>query len=330
VGLVEWFVILAVSVVAIPVIVLGCMIGAEAATGRRTHKPGQRNDVTGDRMRAWWWLLPAVALCGVVLIYPTVDTIRLSLRDGMGESFVGFDNFAWAFGSALRGVLLNNLLWIVALPAITLVMSFSIALLGDRVRYEKYIRTVIMVPAAVSFVVSGAVWRLVYGYKPPGSDQTGLLNELWTKIPGVEPIPWLQDPGVNNFALIFIACWLTLGTSTLILTAGIKNVPGELLEAARLDGASEWRVIGSIIVPSVWPTIVVVLTTQLIFALKTFDIVFVMTNGSYGTDIVANRMYSELFVASDYGHASALAVLLLIVALPVMFLNLRHFSKEHG
>jgi alpha-glucoside transport system permease protein len=144
---------------------------------------------------------------------------------------------------------------------------------------------------------------------------------------GQPPVAWLLDSRVNNFALIFVAVWMALGVATLILSAGVKNIPKELVEAARMDGAGEWGIFRHVTLPSLWPTILVVLTTEAIFTLKVFDIVYVMTNGAYGTDVIANRMYTELFVTENLGQASAIAVLLLVMASPVIVMNIRQMKS---
>src|SRR5262249_5185388 len=161
----------------------------------------------------------------------------------------------------------------------------------------------------------------MYSYQPAGSGQLGTFNALISLIPGVRPVAWLQTPVVNNFALILVAVWLFLGVATLILSAAVKNVAPELIEAARIDGASEVRIFRSISLPSILPAVLVVTTTAVIAALKVFDIVYVMTNGNYNTDVIANRMYNELFAVGDLGKASAIAVILLIAALPIVFIN---------
>lgn len=156
-----------------------------------------------------------------------------------------------------------------------------------------------------------------------------MLNALWTAT-GAAPVPWLQTPFVNTLCLIFVAVWSSLGVAALILSAAVKNVPAELVEASRLDGAGEWRIFRSITLPSILPAVLVVVTTEVIFALKVFDIVYVMTNGNFGTDVIANKMYSELFAANNLGHASAIAVILLVVALPIVIINIRQFRAEEA
>ncbi|TCL79460.1 MULTISPECIES: sugar ABC transporter permease [unclassified Rathayibacter] len=279
-------------------------------------------------LRPWVWLLVPLLVVALILLYPLLYTVVLSVMDETGTRFVGGENFVWAFSGSMLEILGNNVIWIVAFPVGTLVLALIVAVVFDRVRYEKLAMTLIVLPTAISFAAGSIIWRQNYSYQPAGSEQRGLLNALWTLLPGAAPIPWLQTQTVNTFALIFVAIWSGLGVAALILSAAVKNVPADMLEAARLDGAGEFRVFFSMVLPSIAPAVLVVITTEVIFALKVFDIVYVMTNGNFGTDVVANRMYSELFSSSDYGHASAIAILLLIAAAPIIALNIRQFRAE--
>jgi len=166
----------------------------------------------------------------------------------------------------------------------------------------------------------------MYAFRPEGETQNGMLNAIWTSVTGAAPVAWLLERQINSYALIAVAVWMSLGVATLILSAGVKAIPKELNEAAKIDGAGEWAIFRNVTLPSLWPTILVVLTTQAIFSLKVFDIVYVMTNGSFGTDVIANRMYTELFVRQNLGTASAIAVLLLIMASPVIVMNIRQIK----
>jgi alpha-glucoside transport system permease protein len=281
-------------------------------------------------IRPWVWLLLPLLIIGVILLYPLIATIFYAFLDAKGDKPVGAQNFLWAFGDEMRGVVGNNVIWLVAFPVVTLVLALVVAVLFDRVRYERLAMTLILLPTAISFTAGSIIWRQIYTYSPEGAEQRGLLNALWTLIPGNEPVAWLQTPLVNTLALIFVAVWSSLGVAALILSAAVKNVPAELVEAARLDGAGEWRIFTSITLPSILPAVLVVVTTEVIFALKIFDIVYVMTNGNFNTNTIANRMYYELFAANNLGHASAIAVILLVVALPVVFINIRQFRAEEA
>jgi alpha-glucoside transport system permease protein len=282
------------------------------------------------RFRPWVWLIVPLLLIALILLYPLVTTVVLAFANAASTGWVGFGNFAWAFSGEMLTVLGNNLIWLIAFPVVTLVLALIVAVLFDRVKYERVAMTIVILPTAVSFTAGSIIWRQLYSYQPPGAETRGLLNALWTLIPGAQPVPWLQTPIVNTLALIFVAVWAALGVAALILSAAVKNVPAELVEASRLDGAGEWRIFLSITLPSILPAVLVVITTEVIFALKIFDIVYVMTNGNFNTDTIANRMYHELFAANNLGHASAIAVILLIVALPVVILNIRQFRAEEG
>ncbi|MFC9454485.1 carbohydrate ABC transporter permease [Streptomyces sp. NPDC056983] len=318
-GLLPRLLQIAVAVITVPAIIAVLIMSAERALGHRPRRAA--------RVRPWVWLLPAFLLTGAILVYPMADTILLSFRRADGTGWSGLTNYAWSVGDALLPTLRNNALWLVLIPAVTLALGLVVAVLGDKVRYERIVRTLVLVPAGISFAAAGVIWRLMYEYQPRGAQQTGTVDGLLSST-GIDPIAWVADPSVATYALIFVGCWMTLGTTALILSAGVKNIPGELLEAARLDGAGEWRTFRSVTLPTLWPTILVALTTQVIFALKVFDIVYVMTNGQFETDVAANRIYAELFVAQNFGHASALAVILLLISSPVIFLNIRQFRQE--
>lgn len=280
-----------------------------------------------EGVRAWVWLLPPVVLGGGILLYPLLGTLAMSFQGPDGTGFVGLDNYAWVFGDAVVPVLLNNLAWLVLLPAVTLVLGMLLAVLADRVRYEWLVRTVMLLPMAISFAAAAVIWRLMYAYQPSGAEQLGTVNAV-IDLFGGETVAFLSDPGIATFALIAVGVWNSVGLSMVMLSAAIKNVDGATLEAAQLDGAGALSTFRYVTLPQIAPTMSVVYTTQVIFSLKVFDIVYTMTNGGFDTDVVANRMYAELFRAREYGHASAIAVVLLIAALPVIAVNVRHFRAE--
>ncbi len=281
-------------------------------------------------LRPWFWLLIPLLLVLLILIYPLIATIFTAFGDAAGEGWVGFDNFVWAFTGQMRDVILNNVIWLIIFPLATVRLAVGAAILFDRVKYEKLAMTLIVLPTAISFTAGSIVWRSIYSYQPATQQQTGLLNALWTSASGAAPIPWLQTPFINTLCLIFVAVWSCLGVAALIISAAVKSSPAELSEAARLDGAGEWRVFRYVTWPSILPAVLVVLTTELIFALKVFDIVYVMTNGNFNTSVIANQMYAELFLSQNLGHASAIAVLLFVAALPIVVFNIRQFRSEQA
>lgn len=284
--------------------------------------------VTGQRrVRPWLWLAPALLFLYAFLVYPTYGTIRRSLYDQSGENFIGGENYRWFFGSGETLIALrNNVLWLVFFTAITVGFGLLIATLVDRVRYENFAKTIIFVPMAISFVAASVVWRFMYVWNIPGTPQTGTLNALWTTF-GADPINFLATRSINNFALIVVASWVWVGFSMVILSAGIKSIDRELMEAARVDGATEWQVFRRIMLPLLAPTIAVVTTTMIIFALKTFDIVYAMTSGNFDTNVIALEMWNQ-FAFSRYGRASAVAVVLLLAIIPVMAYNIKQFRSQ--
>jgi len=205
------------------------------------------------------------------------------------------------------------------------------AVLTDRVRYERAAKTVMFVPMAISFVAASVIWKFVFEFRPAGAAQIGSLNAVLTALfPGFSPVAWLVNLAANNVALITVAVWVWAGFCLVILSAALKGIPAELLEAARVDGANEWQVFRAVTLPLLAPTITVVATTMVIFALKAFDIVYVMTSGNFNTEVIANRMYKEMFTFHNFGRASAIAVILFLATVPVMVANIRHFQEREA
>jgi alpha-glucoside transport system permease protein len=259
-----------------------------------------------------------------------LNTVVLSVLDASSRQFVGLDNFSALLGDpAMQVAGRNSVAWLVLLTATTVGLGLILAVLTDRVRFERTAKAILFMPLAISFVAAGVIWRFMYEYRPPGSPQTGTLNALVTGLGG-SPQTWLVDAPTNTGALILATAWMFTGFCLVILSAGLKGLPGELLEAARVDGATEWQVFRRIIVPLLGPTIAVVATTMAISALKAFDIVYVMTNGNYETDVIGTAIYKALFSARDFGLASAIAVVLLLVVLPLVAWNLRVFRRQES
>ena len=247
------------------------------------------------------------------------------------ESFVGFSNYVFAFTKKPMLIAFrNNLLWLVVFTVFAVSLGLIFAVLFDRIRYESIVKSIIFLPMAISFVGAGVIWKFVYAYRPAGSPQIGILNAVLSKFPNFEPIGWLVNRMTNNSALIFVGIWIWVGFCMVILSAAYKGIPKELLEAARVDGATEIQVFWRITIPMMKPTIAVVATTMVINVLKVFDIVYVMTNGEFGTEVIANRMYKEMFHFHDFGRASAIAVILLLVIIPIMIINIRRFREQEA
>jgi alpha-glucoside transport system permease protein len=313
-----------VVIVGVPAVLVGYVAVAERLIGRlpTRHQP---------RIRPWLWIGPASVLLTVYLVYPTLNTIYLSLFNSDSTKFVGLNNFTFVLAS--RDMLIairDNVFWLVFFTLFTVTFGLLIAVLTDRVAYESAAKALIFLPMALSAVAAGVIWKFMYDFRPPGQPQTGTLNALLVTLPSVQPHAWLIERTLNNGALIFVGVWMTTGFCMVVLSAGLKGIPEEILEAARVDGANEWEVFWDITIPLMSSTIAVVATTTIITALKAFDIVYVMTNGNYDTDVVANRMYKELFNVQDFGRASAIAVILLLAIVPVMVINIRRFREQEA
>ncbi len=282
-----------------------------------------------DRRWGGLFVAPTLLLVGLYLLYPTLNTIYLSLLDQRSERFVGLRNYlnivtADATLTALR----NNLLWLLVFTAGTVTLGLLIAVLTDGLRYEALAKSVIFMPMAISFAGAGVIWKFVYAYNPPGINQIGLLNQLRVAF-GFEPVAWLiTKPWVNNLALITVGIWVWTGFAMVVLSAAYKGIPQELMESARVDGANEFAVFRHISLPQLKPTIAVVITTMMVNVLKVFDIVYVMTNGNFDTEVLANRMYKEMFEFRGYGQASAIAVVLFLAIAPVMVVSIRRLRAE--
>jgi alpha-glucoside transport system permease protein len=266
----------------------------------------------------------------IFLVYPTVTTVYLSFFNRDSMEFVGASNYIYLFSHRDTLVALrNNLLWLTLFTAVTVTIGLLAAVLTDRVSYESLAKAIIFIPMAISFTAAAVIWRFMYQFQPEGVAQTGLVNATLVALGG-SPVAWLFDPTVNNFAIIAAGVWIWTGFAMVILSAGLKGIPTEIIEAARIDGAGEWQIYRRIILPMLLPIILVVTVTLVINALKVFDLVYVITSGNYSTDVLANRMYKEMFTFGHFGRASAIAVILLLAIIPIMLANLRRFRREEG
>ncbi len=273
---------------------------------------------------------PALAILAWFLAIPTLRTLYLSFMDANSFNFVGMQNYLYAFTNrVMLEAFRNNLLWLVFGTSFSVGLGLLIAVLADRSRFELVYKAIIFMPMAISFVGAGVIWKFIYTYKGTGSgiQEIGLLNAIVLAFGG-QSQPWLQLSPWNNFLLIVIMVWLQTGYAMVIISSAIKGVPDELLEASRIDGASEIQAFFRITVPYIQGTLLTVATTILIFSLKLFDIVRVMTGGNGGTNVIANEFYLERFTYGQAGRASAIAVVLLIAVIPVMIYNLRQFRES--
>ena len=279
----------------------------------------------------WIYLSPALFFLAMYLIYPSIRTVILSFYGPRSTSFVGLSNYLTAFTSPIMlTAFRNNLLWLLVFTSFTVGMGLILTVLLDRVRYEAVIKSVVFLPMAISYVAAGVIWQFVYAYRPASATQIGLLNAIVVAMGG-EPIGWLtQRPWINNLALIAVGVWVWTGFCTVVISAAYKGIPKEVLEAARIDGANEWQVFWRITIPFLKSTLAMVATTMIVFVLKVFDIVYVMTNGAYDTEVIANRMVKEMFLFRNYGLASAIAVILFLLIVPFILINIRRFRAQEA
>jgi alpha-glucoside transport system permease protein len=287
-----------------------------------------------ERLRPYVFIGPAVALVGLFLLYPLIQTIIFSFYDSTGFQWVGGDNYSALIGSSdFRQALLNNVLWLIFVPPAVVVIGMVVAVLADRLkpRSENVAKSIIFLPMAISFVGAATIWRFVYEARPEGREQIGVLNAFITEL-GAAPIAWLQQSQghLNSFLLMVVVLWLQAGFSMVLLSAAIKSVPTEIIEASRVDGATERQVFFRVLLPSIWPTVVAVLTIQILLILKIFDVVYAMTGGQFNTDVVANRFVIELFQFGDAGRAAAIVVFLMIAVIPVMIWQVRQFRRQEA
>lgn len=275
------------------------------------------------RFAAVVFLFPTVALLAVGLFFPALRTMFLSFFDKEGDDFIGVANYTWMFKDPdIRGVLLNTLIWVIAVPVLSAGIGLIYAIMIDRLKVEALAKALVFLPMGISFVGAGIIWRFVYAYKPEGDDQIGLLNQIVVWFGG-EPQQWLLNPPWNTFFLIVVMVWIQTGFATVVLSASIKAIPGEIVEAARLDGVNAWQMFWRVTVPSIRPAIMVVLVTMSIAALKLFDLVRTMTAGNFKTSVIANEMYTQAFRLMDKGHGAALAVFLFLLVTPIIFYQVR-------
>jgi alpha-glucoside transport system permease protein len=304
-----------------------------------------------SRLQPFVFVGPAVAILAWYLAVPTIRTFWLSLfgRDGppvyadyetlsgyfsaLGDAFQGLGNYTAVVGDRIMlEAFRNNLLWIIIGSTLSVVSGLLIATLADRSRFERLAKSSIFLPMAISFVGAGVIWNFIYVYRPEGQPQIGLLNSIVTSLGGTPQswTAWTDIAPWNNIFLIFIVVWLQAGFAMVLFSAALKGIPGDLMEAGRVDGASEFQIFFRIMIPYIRGTIITVWTTVVIFTLKIFDVVWVMTGGQFGTEVIATQFYRQSFVARNAGYGSAVAIILLIAVIPVMVYNLRQFREQEA
>ncbi len=287
-----------------------------------------------QRLQPFVFVGPAIAILAWYLAIPALRTFWISLFTPIAageQEFVGLQNYIRVFTERfMLESFRNNIMWMVFGTSLSVGFGLLIAVLADRSRFESIAKSLIFLPMAISFVGAGVIWNFIYEVRPPGNPQIGLLNALVTSLGGAPQAwtAWTEIRPWNNIFLIIIMVWLQTGYAMVLFSAAIKGIPEELLEAARVDGASEVQIFFRIMIPYIMGTIITVTTTIVIFTLKIFDIVLVMTGGQYGTEVIATQFYRQYFSNRNFGLGSAIAIVLLIAVIPVMVYNLRQFSER--
>jgi alpha-glucoside transport system permease protein len=308
-----------IAVIGIPILLVGYIQLGEWVLSRLPRR-------IAKLMRPYVWVFPAVAFATVFMVLPTINTIFISFQNAKGDP-VGLDNYVYFFSNPeTLTSLKNNVLWLVFFTGFVVILGLLISILFDRVRYESIAKTAVFLPLPISAVAASVIWKFMFEYQPAGRAQTGTLNAI-IGVAGFDPTAWLVNTTTNNFALIFIGVWTSTGFAMVIISAALKGISSELLEAARVDGANELQVLRRIVIPLLRPILTVITTTMIITALKVFDIVYVLTSGAYGTDVIARQLFQRV-ANSDYGRAAAVGVVLLLAVTPVLLFNIRSFRQQ--
>lgn len=285
------------------------------------------------RLQPFVFVGPALAILVWYLALPTARTFWLSLHDRNADAFIGLANYSAIFTErVMREAFRNNLMWIIFGSTFSVLFGLLVATLADRSRWERVSKTFIFLPMAISFVGAGVIWNFIYEVRPVTVPQIGLLNAIVVALGG-SPKPWYAWTDIipwNNLFLIVIVVWLQAGFSMVLFSAALKGIPSELMEAGRVDGASEIQIYFRIMIPYIRGTIITVWTTIVIFTLKIFDVVWVMTGGQFGTEVIATQFFRQSFVARNSGFGSAIAIILLLAVIPVMIYNLRQFREQEA
>ena len=277
-----------------------------------------------------WFVVPALLLVGVGLVYPALQTFVYAFQNNQQNGFVGFENFAWMFkDDGILLVIKNTAIWVLLTPILATGIGLIYAILIDKARGEAIAKVFVFLPMAISFVGAGIIWKFVYAYRATSRDQIGLLNGIWVGMGG-QSQQFLLNPPWNTLFLIVVMVWIQAGFAMVVLSAALKGIPMDMIEAARLDGVNAWQMFTRITIPSIRPTLVVVFVTITIGVLKVFDIVRTMTGGNFDTSVVANEMYDQAFVAGQPGYGSALAVFLFLLVMPVVIYQVRQLARQRS
>ncbi len=287
-----------------------------------------------QRTKPYAFILPALIAIVAYLVYPAVLTVIDSFKNDVSTKFVGTANYRSLFKSdEFHQAFFNTILWVIIVPVASIVIGLAVAVLVDRLKpgAEKTAKTLIFMPMAISAVGAATVWRFVYAYNVPGQPQVGLLNAMVTGT-GHDPVPWLTIDTLrfNSYLLMVMMLWAQVGFSMVLLSAAVKSVPTETIEAARIDGANERQIFFRVVIPQIMPTIITVFVTVVISVMKVFDIVYVMTNGNFKTNVIGVEFFNQLFTNFDNGMASAIVVILLIAVIPIMIFQVRQFRSQEA
>ncbi len=292
-------------------------------------KKTKRRQEFENSIRVIIFILPAFVVLFIFILYPVFETIRLSFYDKFGREYVGLYNYQWAVNDPeFRRSILNNLGWLLIVPTLSTFFGLVIANLADRIWWGSIAKSIIFMPMAISFVGAGVIWKFIYEYRGPGDAQIGILNAIIVTL-GYEPQAWLTIPIWNNIFLMAIMIWIQTGLALVIFSAALRSIPKEMIEASRIDGASEFKIFFSIIIPYLEHTILVIWTLITIIVLRIFDIIFAMTNGEWQTGVLANLMYDWMFRGGgDSGRGSVLAIVIMIGVIPILAWNLYKHRQE--
>jgi len=276
------------------------------------------------------FLAPALVLLVAGLIIPAIRTFLFSFMNPDSNEWIGFENYYWMTQDPnIRTIMVNTILWILVVPIFTAALGLLLAIMLDRIKHESIPKSLLFMPMAISFVGASIIFKFVYEYNEPDDVQIGLLSAI-VKFLGATPSDWMLSKPLNTFLLMIIYVWTQMGFGMVILSAAIKAVPGDIVEASALDGAHGWRLFRNITFPMIKGTFIVVLATGVVGALKVFDIVRTMTGGNFSTNVLANEMYSQVFVQFDTGKGSALAIVLFLLVTPILVYNIRSLRMERA
>jgi len=309
-------------------------VGASTAPAPKAARRRKKTD-----WAALLFLAPAMVLLAIFLVFPAVYTILLSFnrgRNGVFTEWVGLRNYETLLTAdptfidfshfPPSGAIANNVLWLLVYTPVVLGLGLLIAVMATRVRYERAIKSIVFIPQAIAATALAIIWLFVYSPDP----NIGLLNAILGAI-GRGPVSWLGDSSLVNASLIVVGVWAGVGFATVILSAAIKGISTEILEAARTDGANEFQIFFRIILPMVSLPMSVLAVTLIVGVIKLFDLPYVMTNGGPGSDsrVIAFTMYQEAFPAGLFGKGAAVAVIMLVILLPIMAFNIRRFRASN-